>query len=55
MAMLQGPLALGPGQHAEAAGGLFTFPGIPVSQEDTVVVPPGYTAEALFPWGDPPF
>src|SRR5512145_131419 len=53
IAMLRSPLVSGRGQGAEAAGALFSFQGVPVSQEDTVVVPPGYTAEVLFAWGDP--
>jgi uncharacterized protein len=53
MAMLHSPLVSGRGQRAEATGALFGFPGVPVSKEDTVVVPPGYTAEVLYAWGDP--
>jgi secreted PhoX family phosphatase len=32
---------------------LLGFQGIPVSSEDAVVVPPGYTAAVLIAWGDP--
>ena len=32
---------------------LLGFQGIPVSDADTVVVPPGYKAEVLIAWGDP--
>ena len=32
---------------------LLGFQGIPVSSEDTVIVPPGYTAKVLIAWGDP--
>jgi secreted PhoX family phosphatase len=32
---------------------LLGFQGIAVSDNDTVVVPPGYTAEVLIAWGDP--
>src|SRR5262245_57533443 len=38
---------------ARAAGGLLGFRSVPVSKADTVVVPPGYTAEVLYAWGDP--
>ena len=48
MAMLRGPLVSGRGQRAEASSALFSFQGVPVSKADTVVVPPGYTAEVLF-------
>ena len=51
--MLRGPLVSRREQGAEAAGALFGFQGVPVSKEDEVVVPPGYTAEVLFAWGDP--
>jgi hypothetical protein len=40
-------------QRAEARTNLFDFQGIPVSQADQVVVPPGYTAQVLYAWGDP--
>jgi secreted PhoX family phosphatase len=29
------------------------FASVPVSSADTVVVPPGYTAQVIAPWGDP--
>jgi secreted PhoX family phosphatase len=34
-------------------GPLLGFQGIPVSNADTVIVPPGYTAKVLIAWGDP--
>ena len=39
--------------EAQSKGPLLGFQGIPVSTADTVVVPPGYTAEVLIAWGDP--
>src|SRR5262245_15438676 len=53
MVMLHGPLGHGRDQHAEAAGALFSFQGVPRSTVDSIVVPPGYTAEVIFAWGDP--
>jgi secreted PhoX family phosphatase len=51
-AALLGPAGLRP-RTAQGASGLLGFRGIPVSKADTVVVPPGYTAEVLYAWGDP--
>src|SRR5688572_33170710 len=34
---------------------LLGFEEVPPSTEDTVVVPPGYVAEVLIPWGTPLF
>lgn len=31
----------------------FHFKGVPISTEDTVMVPEGYVAEVVFGWGDP--
>src|SRR5262245_49282161 len=42
-----------PASAKPIAGPLVRFQGIPVSTADTVVVPPGYTAEVLIAWGDP--
>lgn len=49
--LLHGPLRSG--QQAEATTTLFAFQGIAVSQDDTICVPSGYTAEVLYAWGDP--
>jgi secreted PhoX family phosphatase len=40
-------------RRAEASTPLFGFQSVPTSQADQVVVPPGYTAQVLFAWGDP--
>jgi secreted PhoX family phosphatase len=39
--------------EARRRGPLLGFTGIPVSELDEVVVPPGYTADVLIRWGDP--
>ena len=42
-----------PASATTNANPLLGFQGIPVSDADTVVVPPGYTADVLIAWGDP--
>jgi uncharacterized protein len=61
--ILQGGLAaaavtfFGSARPREALGQsgrpLFTFTGVPTSRADAVTVPPGYTAEVVYAWGDP--
>ena len=36
-----------------AAPGAISFKGVPVSSDDAIIVPEGYTAEAMYKWGDP--
>lgn len=43
----------GKGFGRPAGNPLLGFEGIAPSTEDTVVVPPGYTAQVLIAWGDP--
>jgi uncharacterized protein len=42
-----------PPRSGRAATSAIGFRGVPVSTADTVTVPPGYTAEVLYAWGDP--
>jgi secreted PhoX family phosphatase len=35
------------------ASSLLGFSAVPISTADTITVPPGYTAEVLYAWGDP--
>jgi uncharacterized protein len=51
-AALLGP-AVRMGASPAAQERLLGFTSVPVSTADTVVVPPGYTAEVLYAWGDP--
>src|SRR5258706_4874726 len=53
MALFRSPLLPVQPLQAEAAEALFGFTGVPVSRDDTVVVPPGYRAEVLYAWGEP--
>ncbi|MGE3536137.1 MAG: PhoX family phosphatase [Candidatus Tectimicrobiota bacterium] len=54
LTFLRSPLApASSGLAAATTAPLFSFQGIPVSQADTVVVPPGYQATVLYAWGDP--
>ena len=39
--------------QSAAAAPLLGFAAVPVSMEDTVVVPPGYKVQVLAPWGTP--
>ena len=50
-----GPLAAGLSGCATpaAAGPKLGFTAVPPSRADTVVVPPGYTAQVIAPWGEP--
>jgi hypothetical protein len=40
---------------ASTSGSLIGFTEVPVSSDDSFVVPPGYTAQILVPWGTPLF
>lgn len=51
-ALLPGCAATGPA-GAGSAGPLLGFKSVPVSTADTVVVPEGYSAQVLAPWGEP--
>jgi secreted PhoX family phosphatase len=47
-------VGLGPqAARAESHGGLLGFAPVPVSKDDTVVVPAGYKVQVLVPWGTP--
>jgi secreted PhoX family phosphatase len=52
-ALLRAVPASAQGRTSSRRGPLVGFQGIPVSDADTVVVPPGYTAKVLIAWGDP--
>nr|MDT0666094.1 DUF839 domain-containing protein [Micromonospora sp. DSM 115978] len=43
----------GPGRPGGGPASLIGFTEVPVSTADAVVVPPGYIAEVLIPWGTP--
>jgi uncharacterized protein len=51
-----GPSVLGltsPSAQAAAPAGLLGFAAIKTSRADTVMVPPGYRAQVILPWGEP--
>ena len=47
------PAAPGSPVKGGSSTSLLGFAGVPVSKDDTVVVPEGYVAEVLIPWGTP--
>lgn len=53
--MFAGPAlnSLRPGAAIAATTSLLGFKPIPTSEADTIVVPEGYTARTLMPWGEP--
>ena len=55
--LLQGSVAAAAlamlGRPATAAASALGFSGVAVSTADAVAVPPGYTSEVLYAWGDP--
>ena len=53
---LAGPMlspAARAGAQPAAQNPLVGFQGVPVSSADGIAVPPGYTAEVIYAWGDP--
>ena len=50
--LIEGPSSLGRALGASGSA-LMGFTGVPVSEEDAVIVPRGYRAEVLYAWGDP--
>lgn len=52
--MFAGPVINGlTARPANASSALLGFKAVPISEADTVVVPEGYTARVLIPWGEP--
>ena len=47
------PPRAGPGTLPQAAAPRLGFAGVPPSRADALVVPPGYVAEVIAPWGEP--
>ena len=52
-AALLGPTGPGAVRPAAAQASRLGFTGVPIATTDAVTVPPGYTAEVLYAWGDP--
>jgi len=52
-AQLFAPWLAGCARPVSGPAGLLGFASVPPSTADTVVVPPGYRAQVLAPWGDP--
>lgn len=57
LATALGAMFVQPGGAAAQAGtaseAMLGFAAVPVAETDAIVVPPGYTARALTPWGEP--
>jgi secreted PhoX family phosphatase len=53
LALVEGCRTSGPLAASRPSGPLLGFTGVPVSRNDTVVVPPGYQFQVVNAWGDP--
>ncbi|WP_397532766.1 PhoX family protein [Roseateles sp.] len=50
---LSGCASSGAGGKAAGSGPLLGFSSIPISNVDSVTLPPGYVSQVIAPWGDP--